>query len=233
MADEVCPAFLNYNQTMLSVVIQAGGESRRMGRDKGLAYFLGERLIERAVRRVRSLADEILVTTNKEEDYRFLGLPLFPDLQPGSGALGGLYTALHAAGLPLVAVVACDMPFINAELLAAARDLLVHTGADLVIARMPEGYEPFHALYRRQTCLPAVQRALQAGERKMISWFPQVTVREIPGETIAALDPNGLAFLNLNTPEELRQAENLARSIGEGVAGPQNPDDLPGSRSSD
>lgn len=200
---------------MLSIVIQAGGESSRMGQDKGLMPFLGEPLIQRAVRRVSGLADEILVTTNHPEDYQFLGLPLFPDLQPGSGALGGLCTALFAAGQPLVAVVACDMPFISAELLAAARDLLIQTGADLVIPRTQEGYEPFHALYRRETCLLAVQRALQQGERKMISWFPEVMVRELPGEVIVALDPRNLAFLNLNTLEELQRAEELARSSGE------------------
>ena len=114
---------LYYNQYMLTVVIQAGGESRRMGQDKALIPFLGDHLIQRVRGRVAPLADELLVTTNQPQGYRFLGLPLFPDLIPGRGALGGLYTALSAASQPLVAVVACDMPFVNAEMLAAGRDM--------------------------------------------------------------------------------------------------------------
>ncbi len=86
---------------MLTVAIQAGGESRRMGQDKALLPFLGQPLIVRVIERLKLLADEILVTTNHPQAYQFLGLPLYPDQQPGRGALGGLYTALNAASHPL------------------------------------------------------------------------------------------------------------------------------------
>ncbi len=112
---------------MLTVVIQAGGESRRMGQDKALLPFLGKPLIQRVIERVASLADELLVTTNRPEAYQFLDLPLFPDVIPGRGALGGLYTALSAASQPLVAVVACDMPFASpALLMGRARPAACH-----------------------------------------------------------------------------------------------------------
>ncbi|MFL7867205.1 MAG: molybdenum cofactor guanylyltransferase, partial [Anaerolineales bacterium] len=70
---------------MLTICVQAGGESRRMGRDKALMPFLGRPLIQRVVDRLSPIADEIIVTTNNPDDYRFLGLPLFPDLKPGRG----------------------------------------------------------------------------------------------------------------------------------------------------
>ena len=82
----------------LTVVVQAGGESRRMRQDKGLVPFLGRTLIERVIDRVSPAADELIVTTNNLDEYKFLGLPLYSDLIQGTGALGGLYTALHAAG---------------------------------------------------------------------------------------------------------------------------------------
>ncbi len=78
--------------------------------------FLGETLIERLIRRLAPLKAETFITTNQAETYRFLGLPLFPDRLPGSGALGGLLTAIEAARTPLVAVVACDMPFASSRL---------------------------------------------------------------------------------------------------------------------
>ena len=197
---------------MLTVAIQAGGDSRRMGQDKALIPFLGQPLIQRVMERVVMLADEILVTTNNPDAFGFLQVPLVADVIPGTGALGGLYTALHAAGHPLVAVVACDMPFVNPQILSAARSLLEETGVDVAIARTEDGFEPFHAVYRREVCLAAVGLALAAGERKLISWFPAVQVALLPPEIITRFDPQHLAFWNLNTPQELAQAEVLART---------------------
>ena len=196
---------------MLTIVIQAGGESRRMGQDKALLPFLGVPLISRIVDRVGPLGDETLVTTNHPEKYTFLGLPLFPDLLPGRGALGGLYTALTVAKQPLVAVVACDMPFVSPNLLGAELDLLVATGLDAVIPSSDEGTEPFHAVYRRETCLPAIQSAIQAERWRVNSWFPDVRLRLLEPEEIRPYDPLGIAFRNVNSPEEFRQAEQVAR----------------------
>jgi len=197
---------------MLTVAIQAGGDSRRMGQDKALIPFLGQPLIQRVMERVAKLADEILVTTNKPEAFGFLQVPLVVDVIPGTGALGGLYTALYAASHPLVTVVACDMPFVNPHILSACRLLLDESGAEVAIPRTEVGYEPFHAVYRKEACLAAVGLALEAGERRLISWFSAVRVAQLPPEIITRYDPQGLAFWNLNTPQELAQAEVLARS---------------------
>ncbi|HSQ17684.1 MAG TPA: molybdenum cofactor guanylyltransferase [Anaerolineales bacterium] len=196
---------------MLTVAIQAGGESKRMGQDKGLVAFQGQPLIMRVLNRVAVIADELVITSNQPESYRFLGLTPVPDRQPGRGALGGLYTALDAAHHPAVAVVACDMPFVNPLLLAFQLQLLNETGADLVIPRTPDGLEPFHAVYRRETCLPHVRAALQFDQRRVDAWFPLVKVYELTPEAIQPYDPLGLAFLNINTPQELQRAEELAR----------------------
>lgn len=197
---------------MLTVAIQAGGESSRMGRDKALISFLGKPLIQRVIERVTSLADEILVTTNQPDDYGFLQVRLVADVFPGTGALGGLYSALDAASHPLVAVVACDIPFVNSQILSTACRLLGETGADVGIPQTESGYEPFHAIYRRDICLTAVGEALAAGERRLISWFPAVQVAPLTPEIIVQYDPDYLAFWNVNTPQELHQAEGLARS---------------------
>ncbi len=198
---------------MLTLVIQAGGESRRIGQDKALLPFLGQPLILRPLNRLARLAEEVLVTSNQPEQYRFLGLNPIPDLMPGAGALGGLYTALSAAGHPYVAVVACDMPFASVALLAYELATLRELGVDAIIPRTPAGTEPFHAIYRRETCLPHVQAALEAGKRRVDAWFGQVNIRYLDVEEIQPYDPDGLAFLNINTLEELGRAEELARKI--------------------
>ena len=195
---------------MLTLAVQAGGESRRMGSDKGLVPFLGQALIQRVIGRLAPLADEVLITTNHPEDYRFLNLPLFTDLEPGRGALGGLYTALQAASHPLVAVVACDMPFASRELFEYQIDVLVEQAQDVVIPSSLEGLEPFHAVYRRETCLPAVQAAMQQKAWKLISWFPEVRVHSVNLEHISQFDPSGKIFMNVNTPADLLLAEEIA-----------------------
>ena len=206
---------------MLTVAIQAGGQSTRMGEDKALKSFLGRPLIQRVVDRMLPIADEIIVTTNHPDDYTFLNtstlpsvavqrLRLVPDIKPGRGALGGLYTALFSARQPVVAVVACDMPFASPSLLEAAYRLLVEEDADVVIPRSDEGYEPIHAIYRRAACVPAIESAIEADQWKMIAWFPKVKVRALTPEEIRLYDPSGLAFLNLNTPEEFAEAERRA-----------------------
>jgi molybdopterin-guanine dinucleotide biosynthesis protein A len=199
-----------YNTPMLTVCVQAGGKSTRMGEDKALKPFLERPLIQRVVDRLRPIADEVIVTTNRPEDYAFLGTRLISDLKPGRGALGGLYTAITSASYPIVAVVACDMPFASTRLIEGMSSLMVQHEADVVIAKSDEGYEPLHAVYRRETCLPAIKSAIDADLWKVIAWFPQVNVHELSAEEIKSLDPGGLAFWNVNTPEEFTEAERIA-----------------------
>ena len=195
---------------MLTVCIQAGGQSSRMGEDKALKIFLGRPLIQRVADRLTPIADEIIVTTNRPDAYAFLNLRLFSDIKPERGALGGLYTAIASATQPIVAVVACDMPFASPRLIETMSRLLVEEEADVVIAKSEGGYEPLHAVYRREACLPAIEKSIDADQWKVIAWFPQVKVRVLTMEEIKSADPDGLAFWNVNTPEEFAKAEKLA-----------------------
>lgn len=184
-----------------------------MGQDKAFLPFMGETLLERVMRRVAPLADELLVTTNNPERYLEFKVPLFQDVLPGRGALGGLLTALSVAQFPIVIVVACDMPFVNPLILTAACDRLQSQKADVVIPQLNQGYEPLHAVYLRETCLPAVQKALDLGEQRLVSWFPFVNVVPLAEEDLLQYDPLQIAFWNLNTKEDLKRAENFAREI--------------------
>jgi molybdopterin-guanine dinucleotide biosynthesis protein A len=182
-----------------------------MGQDKALMPFLGRPLIRRILDRLAPLADEILLSANRPQDYAFLGLPIHPDLQPDCGVLGGLFTLLSAAHGESVAAVACDMPFASSALFEYELGLLDRTGVDVVIPFTPKGLEPLHAVYRRETCLPVIRSALSSGHLKLIGWLPQVRLRTVPPEESAPYDLSGLAFWNLNTLEEFQQAEQRAR----------------------
>ena len=123
------------------------------------------------------------------------------------GALPGLYTALEAARNPYVAVVACDMVFASPSLVVAEALAMNETGADVVVPVNKQGFEPFHAMYRRAGCLPAVSAALDRGEKRAQGFFADVEVCEFPQERVLEAEPMGGCFINANTPEELRAIE--------------------------
>ena len=191
---------------MLTVAVQAGGRSSRMGSDKALLRLDGIPLIERLLQRVSGLGEETLITTNRPQDYQYLGLRMASDPEPGAGALHGLRTALEAARGQTVLVLACDMPFVSRPLLEHMLQLA--ESADLVVPRRGGEYEPLHAVYSKG-CLPALEAALQHGERRMISFFPSLNLHTVEQEEIDRLDPQGLSFFNVNTPEDLRKAERI------------------------
>jgi molybdopterin-guanine dinucleotide biosynthesis protein A len=198
---------------MLSVVVQAGGESRRMGSDKALIPFMGQPLVVRVIKRLSGLGDEMIVVTNKMSDYEFLGMPLVSDFYPGRGALGGLFTALKASNHPDVVVAACDMPFVSRSLLTHQIAVLQNTGCDAVMPKTSFGVEPFHAVYKRSTCLPLIKTALEAGAWRVDSWFKDANIRFLSQDETRDYDPLQIAFNNLNTPEDVKEAEELAKKL--------------------
>jgi molybdopterin-guanine dinucleotide biosynthesis protein A len=131
------------------------------------------------------------------------------DPVPGAGALPGLHTALQAAHGEFVLVVACDMPFLNRALLAYQLELA--SQADVVVPRWQDRYQTMHAIYRRSTCLLAVENALASERKRMISFYDAVKVLEISAETVRQFDPDGRTFFNINTPDDLAQAELLLK----------------------
>ena len=198
----------------VTVAIQAGGESKRMGRSKATVPFAGRALISRIVERLAPAADEILITTNEPENLQFLfdeypKLPirLVRDELKYRGALPGFLTALTAAQTPYVAIVACDMVFASPRLIVAECAELSFSQADCVVPVNKHGFEPFHAVYRREPCLAAVQQRIKAQEQRAQSFFADVNVCEYPQERVLAAEPMGGCFINVNTPEELAAIE--------------------------
>ena len=196
---------------MITVAVQAGGRSSRMGRDKALVSLGGTPLIEHVLRRVEGLGDEVLITTNQPESYAFLGKRMAEDRKPGAGALHGLLTALAAAHGERVLLVGCDMPFLSRPLLEHM--LAIETDAEVVIPRRGGKLQPLHAIYSK-SCAGPVSQALEAGEKRMISFFPRIQTEIVEQETVDQYDPEGLSFFNANTPEELAQAERLLGELG-------------------
>lgn len=187
---------------MLTGAVLAGGKSLRYGRNKALEVCRGKSLIEHAVGSLRGLCDPVLVVANDLTLYLHLRATLVQDVIPHQGPLGGIYTALFFSPHPWILAKATDMPLLVEDL--ARLMLSLREGYDVVLPRFEDRYEPLVALYSRR-CLTPVATALEKGERKIISFFPKVRVRVIPEAEWRGVDPDGLSFSNINTPENLEQ----------------------------
>ncbi len=174
-----------------------------MGTNKALLEVGGVRLIDGAVAVLRAVFPEVLVIANDPEPYAGLGLPILPDLAPGKGALGGIYTAVAAAGHPHAFCLACDMPFANPALIRFLAGLA--EGHDVVVPRTAEGVQPLHALYSKG-CLQAMRGQIEADRLKIDRLFELVDVRYVDEDEMRPHDPELLSFWNLNTREEWARA---------------------------
>ncbi len=192
----------------VSAIILAGGESRRMGTNKALLALDGQPLIAHVAARLQPLAADLIVVTNTPEVYAFLARDfdarLIPDALPLRSSLVGLFSGLVAARGELALAVACDMPFLNPDLLAYMLTL-AQAGYDVVTPAVDGLLEPLHAVYRPAACAPAIERSLAAGDRRMVSFYEAVRVRPLTAAEAARFDPERLSWVNVNTPEEWKQ----------------------------
>jgi molybdopterin-guanine dinucleotide biosynthesis protein A len=188
-------------------VIQAGGKSTRMGgRPKALMDLGGQRIIERVMTALEGAVDDLLLVTNTPELYAFLGLAMVPDVYPDHGSLGGIYSGLKAASGDAAFTVACDMPFLLPDVVRLVVER-ADTG-DVVIPRVGGQYETLHAAYRK-TCLPHIEERLVQNRLKIVDFFSAVRVVSIEEAEVRRYADPGIAFMNVNTPEELERARAL------------------------
>ncbi len=188
-------------------IILAGGQNLRMGKNKAFLEVNGQRIIDRTKNIFLKIFDEVLLVTNSPLEYVDLELRMAADLIPNKGSLGGVYTGLFHSSYSHAFVSACDMPFLNLALIKYLLDLAPNF--DIVIPRTDDGLQPLHAVYG-QNCLPLMKDLLRQNNLKIIDFFHQVKVREVPTTEILPIDPDLKAFLNINTPEDLRRLTQSA-----------------------
>jgi len=197
-------------------VIQAGGKSTRMGGDpKALMELGGRPIVVRVLDVVRQVTERVLLVTNTPDLYAFLGLPMVPDVFPEGGSLGGIYSGLRAAPGDAAFTVACDMPFLSASV---ARLVVARAGeADVVAPRIGEQWETLHACYGK-ACLAPMERRLREGRLRITGFFEEVRILRIPDAEVSRFDAPELAFMNLNTPEDVARARQTwaERAAGRG-----------------
>lgn len=195
---------------MLSGAILSGGQGSRMGVEKGLTLLGGEPLVSHVARTLERVTDELVIAVAPGMGARYrevLGdaYVIAEDERPYTGPIGGLITALGACHGEYVLVSPCDTPFLREEV---CRQIIpLAKKRDGAVPRFGDDFEPLHGIYRRIRCLAAFEEALEEGKRKPVDAYPTLNIEYVDEEIIRVMDPHLESFWNLNTPEDLIEAE--------------------------
>ncbi|MBW1888818.1 MAG: molybdenum cofactor guanylyltransferase, partial [Deltaproteobacteria bacterium] len=166
-------------------IILAGGKSSRYGVNKAFIEINGVQLIERVITVMGSVFERLILITNTPHEYAYLNLPMYEDLIKGLGPIGGILTGLKAISDESGFFVACDMPFINGDLIHYMVE--VKDDYDAVVPRITWKMETLHALYRK-SCLTAIRELIESNEYQTIKFFNKVHVRYVDWDEIRAFD---------------------------------------------
>jgi molybdopterin-guanine dinucleotide biosynthesis protein A len=200
-------------ENAISVFIQAGGDSSRMGVNKALLRIGDTTCLERVVFTARQISDDIAIVANAPSEYEQFGLPVYPDVCPGFGPLSGIHTALSYCRTDWALVLACDLPFITARLLDLLKTLV--EGGDALVPLDKGGFlQPLCALYSPR-CLTAAIELINSGHRAPRLLFDKVRTRVVSFAEITHLDGAERFFYDLDTLDDYHRALLLARDDSE------------------
>jgi len=189
-----------------SLIILAGGKGRRMRADKANLPIPGGTLIRRVLRQIEGMFDEVLISVSKGQAVDEPGCRTIEDTVPGQGPLAGILAGLKAAKNDVCAVLACDIPDIDAGFLAGL--IAKAQGFDIVVPVLSGGlFEPLFAVYRRSV-IPEIEALVQAGDFSILTLFDRCRTRKV------RLKDSGW-LRNLNTPEDYKKyLRELRRGLG-------------------
>lgn len=189
-----------------TAVVLTGGKSSRMGRPKALLRFDDEPLIVHVVRGLKRIFAEAVVVAAPDQELPSLPVTLVRDEVAYQGPVGGIYYGLKASTKEICFVTSCDAPFLNLPLIAYLLSQIAN--CDVVVPHWQGRFQPLHAVYRTSV-LPLLKTQLERGELRPIFLYEKVRTKKVQEHEIRRLDPEGLSFVNMNSPEDYEAA--LAR----------------------
>ena len=202
---------------MRSAVVIAGGRSTRFGdADKAVADLAGTPMVRRVADRLAPVVDELVVNCRADQrtaietamaDYS-LPVSFAIDEDPDEGPMAGIGTGLAACEGEYAVVVACDMPFVDADVVAYLFERAEREGVDAVVPKLDDGwYQTTQAVYRTETMAAACEAALARGDRKILAPLDELEWIVVDGEEIVVRGDLE-TFENLNTREEFEDAQS-------------------------
>jgi molybdopterin-guanine dinucleotide biosynthesis protein A len=190
--------------------ILVGGKSSRMGTDKSRLMLEGKTAVERIADEMRSATSSVRVVG---ADAGAAGI--IADIHAEWGPLGGIQAALTASKHDWCLIVACDLPFVTCELFERLIQLSDESAEAIVPLQDDSRPQPLCAIYRRQPCLLAAERAIDNGEHSPRALLDKVKTRYLSFEQLSNLAGAEHFFFNVNTPESYERAKQIARLLSE------------------
>jgi len=180
--------------------------SKRLGyKNKALLKVGNKSIIEHVIDALSVVTESILLITNSPKEFEYLAIPIYSDIIPGSGPLGGIYTGLQKSMTHCNLVIACDMPFIQPYVLESLINQI--EGYDIVIPFTPDGYHPLCAIYSKK-CINPIESLINSGSLKVTNLFPYVKVNKVDFTKYSECELN--VFFNINTNDDYLLAISLA-----------------------
>ncbi|MBT2687348.1 molybdenum cofactor guanylyltransferase [Bacillus sp. ISL-47] len=195
-------------------IILAGGHSSRMGENKALLKIGGKTVIERIANQLASISSDMIVVANNHEEYQFLGLPMVSDQWNEKGPLAGIHAGLTASGTQKNLIVACDMPFISAEL---GKILLKELESQqAAVPEIESRLHPLFAAYRKET-KEAAEQALRDNRLRIREFLHKINASIMKDKELKRMGflSEEAHFFNMNSPDEYQMALKMA--AGEGM----------------
>lgn len=192
----------------MTAIILAGGKNVRMGgRNKAFLRIGSKTLIESQIERLQRVFKEVIISARTPEIYSHLNLPVVTDIVPDKGPLGGIYSGLIKASSFFSFVIACDMPFINVELIEFLKKIVARHAQDydVVVPQSERGLEPLHAFYSKN-CIEPIRKQLDNDALQLTDFLSRVKVRVVTSEEVKHIENVYNALVNLNTQEEYQTA---------------------------
>jgi molybdopterin-guanine dinucleotide biosynthesis protein A len=193
----------------LSGIILSGGKNIRMGENKAFIEIEGIPIIKRIQNLFARLFYEVIIVTNQKELFSDMNIKIYADLIPNQGILGGLYTGIFFSSFKYSFCVACDMPFLNEDVIQYLIKNIKEN--DVVVPKTKDGLQPLHAIYSKN-CLEPIKKIIDMGKYKVIDLYPLVKTKIIEENEFYNLDPMRESFINVNTPEELLIIKKLIKT---------------------
>ncbi len=191
-------------------IILAGGSSIRFGQNKAFIDIDGIRLIDRIAEKMKNIFEQVILVSNEKERYEYIGIPVIEDLIKGLGPIGGIYTGLMSISNQAGFFIACDMPFVNKQLIRYMVDVQDNHAA--VVPMVADNAEPLHAIYSK-SCLGTIKKLIDSNAYQIRLSYEKMPVRYIKEDEIKKFCVPSKAFSNINTPDALRKIQSLIKIL--------------------
>ena len=197
--------------TCSGIILSGGLNSRMKGKNKAFLKIGGSQFLDRVSDTLRKNFEEILMVTKNPSAYNPKDIKIIKDILEANSPLSGIHAGLSNMEADYAFCIGCDTPFLK----KAVVEILVNEiepNADVIVPYSGTYFQPLCAIYSKR-CAPLIEGQLSKNDLKVDNLFSKVRIKTIPYEIFQQVDEDLISFFNVNSPEDLKYAEQLLPSL--------------------